>query len=94
MLYKGLFFENKEQLNKAKKLLKDNNLIFTEDQVYNQFYIQEAEAALDNLVEEYTDNDINELACYISEDADAFIDSQVVNEMAREWIKSKGYEEL
>lgn len=94
MYYKGLFFENEEQFNKANKILKDNNLIATEDTTYNQFYIEEADAELANLIEEYTDNDVNELALYIAESADSVINSDVVNEIAREWIDLKGYKEL
>lgn len=93
MYYKGLFFENEEQLNKAIKLLEDNSLTFTDDNIYNQFFIQEADAQLDSLYEDYTEEDVYDLAYDLRKAGDIVIDSEVVNEVTMEWINGKKHEE-
>ena len=86
MYYKGLFFENREQLNKAKRLLEKNNIICTEDNTYNQFFVQEAIIQLESLNIEFTDKDVNELAYCIRECEDSVIDSELINEIAESWL--------
>lgn len=86
MYYKGLFFENKEQLNKAKRLLEKNNIICAEDSTYDQFFVQEAIAQLENLDIEFTNKDVNELAYCIRECEDSVIDSELVNEITESWL--------
>lgn len=92
LYYRGLFFESDTQLEEAKKLLKENGLFFSEETIYDQFYMEEAEAELGNLLEEFTDKDIEEVATALCENGDSVINSDVVSEITIQWAKSKGYE--
>lgn len=102
MYYKGLFFENEEQLKKASELLAENNIAHTEDNTYNQFFVQEAIESLegvsdgccliDNNDEDLTiTNKMAEDLAYDIRKCDSILDSEMVTEITYAWLDKKGY---